>query len=120
MYIVTGQDAQKLDERYITFELDTVCYDKTKDPVTSYCVITSEHVPLTDISRINEFKALHAKLMENYRKRNWNFCIDAIEHLKGRFKGEMDSFYDNLEKRCQAFQQVEPPEDWNGVYDKTK
>ena len=120
MYIVIGDDVTALDEKYITFELDTVRYAEDQDPITSYCVITNEHVPLTDINRIDEFKNLHAKLMENYRKRNWKFCIDAIEHLKGRFKGEMDTFYADIEKRCEVFQQFEPPQDWNGVYDKTK
>ena len=115
-----GDDVKALDEKYITFELDTILYDADKDPVTSYCVITNEHVPLTDINRIDEFKKLHAKLIENYRKRNWKFCIDALEHLKGRFKGEMDSFYNDIEKRCQVFQQFEPPADWDGIYDKTK
>ena len=120
MYIVVGNDVKDLDEKYITFELDTIRYNTDQEPITSYCVITNEHVPLTDINRIDEFKGLHTKLMENYRKRNWKFCIDAIEHLKGRFKGEMDSFYDDMEKRCQVFQQFEPPQDWDGVYDKTK
>jgi hypothetical protein len=120
MYIVIGDDVQQLDKKYITFELDTIRYSVDEDPVTSYCVITNEHVPLTDINRIDEFKGLHTKLMENYKKRNWKFCIDAIEHLKGRFKGEMDSFYNDLEKRCEVFQQFEPPQEWDGVYDKTK
>ena len=120
MYIVMGNDVKTLDEKYITFELDTIRYAENEEPVTSYCVITNEHVPLTDVNRIDEYKQLHAKLMENYKKRNWKFCIDSIEHLKGRFKGEMDSFYDDMEKRCQVFQQFEPPQDWDGVYDKTK
>jgi hypothetical protein len=120
MYIVVGDDVNQLDEKYITFELDTIRYSPDQEPVTSYCVITNEHVPLTDVNRIDEFKQLHNKLLENYKKRNWKFCIDALEHLKGRFKGEMDSFYDDMEKRCQVFQQFEPPQDWDGVYDKTK
>jgi len=120
MYIVVGDDVNQLDEKYITFELDTVRYAEDQAPITSYCVITNEHVPLTDINRIDEFKNLHAKLIENYKKRNWKFCIDAIGHLKGRFKGEMDTFYHDMEQRVSVFQQFEPPQDWDGVYDKTK
>lgn len=120
MYIVIGDDITKIDEKYITFELDTIKYSSDAEPVTSYCVITNEHVPLTDVNRISEYKNLHTKLMENYRKRNWKFCIDAIEHLRGCFKGEMDSFYDDLEARCEQFQESEPPKDWDGVYDKTQ
>jgi hypothetical protein len=120
VYIVIGDDVKVLDEKYVTFELDTVRYSVNEDPVTSYCVITNDHIPLPDLNRITEFKNLHQNLMKNYRKRNWQFCLDAIEHLRGRFKGEMDSFYDDIEKRVSVFQQFEPPAEWDGVYDKTK
>jgi hypothetical protein len=62
MYIVVGDDVNQLDEKYITFELDTIRYSVDEDPITSYCVITNEHVPLTDVNRIDEFKQLHNSL----------------------------------------------------------
>jgi len=121
MYIIVGEEAAaQVDNKYLIFELDTILYNKNEDPVKSYCVVDNEHVPLTDLSRIEEFQKLHAKLIENYHKRNWEFCLDAISHLRGKFRGELDSFYDDIEKRCQVFKQFEPPQDWNGVYDKTK
>ena len=121
MYIIMGDEAAGLvSDKYLILELDTILYDADKDPVTSYCVIDNEHVPLTDINQIEPMTQLHSKMLENYRKRNWKFCLDAIEHLKGKFRGELDTFYDDLEKRCSVFQQFEPSQDWNGVLDKTK
>ena len=121
MYIIVGEEsAAKVDNKYLVLELDTILYDNKAEPVKSYCVIDNEHVPLTDINRIEELITLHQNLIENYRKRNWKYCLDALEHLKGSFRGELDTFYDDLEKRCSVFQQFEPPQDWNGVYDKTK
>ena len=121
MYIIIGEEAAaQVDKKYLVFELDTIRINSESNPVKSFCVIDNEHIPLTDINRIDEFKNLHDKLIENYRKRNWKFCLDAIEHLKGRFRGELDTFYDDLEKRCSVFQQFEPSQDWDGVLDKTE
>lgn len=121
MYILFGEEqAEQVTDKYLVFELDTIRYDNVADPIKTYCVIDSEHLTIDDTMQLEESKKLHKKLIENYRKRNWNYCNQAIEHLKGRFKGEMDSFYDDLEKRCEVFQQFEPPQEWDGVYDKTK
>jgi len=120
MYIVTGEEAASIvGDKYLLLELDTIRYSKDAAPVRSFCVIDSEHVPLTDINRIAEYSNLHENLIKEYKKRNWKFCIDALEHLKGIFRGELDSFYDDIEKRCIKFQQSEPPADWDYIYDRT-
>jgi len=121
MYIIVGEEAAaKVDNKYLVFELDTILYSEDLAPVKSYCVVDNEHVPLHDIAAMEQYKNLHAKLIENYHKRNWKFCLDAIEHLRGKFRGELDTFYDDMEKRCRVFTQFEPPADWTGVYDKTE
>ena len=109
MYIIVGEEAaHEAADKYLVFELDTIRYSESADPIKSFCVIDNEHIPLTDINRIEEFQDLHKNLINEYRKRNWNFCLQAIEHLKGKFRGELDTFYDDLEKRCSVFQQFEP------------
>jgi len=121
MYIIVGEEAAaKVDNKYLVFELDTILYKEDSAPVKSYCVVDNEHVPLIEVNRIGELQELHQNLIKNYHERNWNFCLQAIEHLKGKFRGELDTFYDDMEKRCGVFTQFEPPADWTGIYDKTK
>jgi len=121
MYIILGEDvAAKVSDRYLVLELDTIRFSSNDEPIKSYCVIDNEHVPLVDINRTEELLDLHKNLINEYRKRNWNFCLQALEHLKGMFRGELDTFYADLEKRCSVFQQFEPSQDWDGVLDKTE
>jgi hypothetical protein len=121
MYVVIGEEkVSQIDEKYLVFELDTIRYDNKVEPVKTYCVIDTDHLTLDDTLHLEESKKLHSKLIENYQKRNWNYCTQAVDYLRGRFKGELDSFYDDLEHRCNLYSKNEPPQDWDGVYDKTK
>lgn len=116
MYIVLGSAAaEHLNQKYLVLELDTVEYSGGKPPVTAYGVVDSEHIPLQEVNRMSELTMLHEKMMENYKKRNWKFCIDAVEHLRGKFKGELDEFYQSIEDRSRAHRDSEPSEDWSAT-----
>ena len=52
-----------------------------------------------DFNQLANWTKLHESLIENIKKQNKDFCLDAIEHLKGQFGGELDSFYVNVEER---------------------
>jgi hypothetical protein len=52
-------------------------------------------------------------LIKNYRAANWKFCEDALEHLQGRWNGEVDSFYSMLSQRIQKQKQVKRPAQWD-------
>jgi hypothetical protein len=47
--------------------------------------------------------------------KNWKYCRDAIEHLQGKWRGELDSFYDTLLDRIKDFEIVDPGSDWTGI-----
>jgi len=57
--------------------------------------------------------------MAEYRKRNWRYCEDVIEHLTGKWGGEVDTFYSELFQRIQNLKQMSLAEDWTGRVDKT-
>jgi len=100
MYIMVGQAlAEKLKENYTILPLDKVTVNGVED--RAYCVITNEQVPITDIPTLTQWIDLHKKLVEEYDKNNYKFCIDAISHLYGKFAGELDTFYDELRKRIE-------------------
>jgi hypothetical protein len=106
----------KLQDKYIVLELDTVTI-KSSNPITAYCVIAD--IPLDELSRVEILKKLHHDLMEQYRNRNWDFCIQALEHLIGFWGKQIDSFYEILLARVVEYKQHEPDENWTGVVPKS-
>ena len=102
-----------LSSKYTVLELDTIKFDSTKDPLPAYCVL--DNIPLMEMATLQSLKDLHANLLVNYRKKDWNFCEQAIEQLSGKWNGEMDTFYAELAARIQTFKQNDPGDDWTGV-----
>lgn len=111
MHIIFGDEADKLREKYTVLELDTILVDG--DRRTAYCVV--ETIPLQEIHRIEEFSNLHANLIVQYGRRNWNYCEQALEHLHGRWAGVLDTFYDDLGQRVQSYKSTDPGPDWDPV-----
>ena len=112
MHIIIGEsNVKKLSEKYTLLELDSVKYDPNKPPSSACCVL--EDIPVDEIPKIDEFTNLHQKLIENYRKRNWNFCDQAIEHLHGRWGSQLNSFYDEISQRIAKYKEEDPGEDWD-------
>jgi hypothetical protein len=113
MNIIFGkQEAEKLNEKYIVLELDTVTI-KSSDAITAYCVV--ERIPFEDFPKLADLKEDHAMLMECYRHRQWDFCLKSIDDLTGEWGGELDTFYSELRKRISTYKIEEPGSDWTGV-----
>lgn len=118
MNIIFGQDRIKdIDDRYIVLELDTFRLDQHPEPVTAYCLI--ESLGLEEIALSHHYRDLHAKLIKNYRERNWIFCEQALEHLNNKWRGDVNSFYNDLTERIKAFRENDPGPDWDGIIDRT-
>ena len=113
MNIILGEAAaQQARERYTVLELDSFQIQGHTDVVTAYCVI--DHVPLEELALSPSLEALHQTLIENYRHRRWDQCHEAINNLRGHWRGALDTFYDALQQRVQEFQNQEPGSDWDG------
>ena len=117
MQIIFGEPPKELVEKYITLELDTIQYAENAEPITAYCVIGGENVTLEEVSTLKEYANMHKALMRNYRNQNWNFCEEAINSLRGKFKGEMDSFYEILGARIREYKTRNKniTSDWDGI-----
>ena len=119
MNIILGREnIEQAQEKYTVLELDTLLINDAADPVTAYCLI--EQVPIDQIAGIDQFRDLHHNLMANYRKRNWKFCEDAIEHLRGQWGGELDSFYTEMSQRISQLRKQVLDDNWHGIIDKTR
>lgn len=118
MYIIFGKEqANALSEKHTVLELDTIKLLPSGDRVTAYAVVESIAIP--DMPMIETRRNLHNELMENYRKRDWNFCDQAIEQLVGAWSGELDSFYSELQSRINNYAENDPGESWDPVIEKT-
>ena len=60
----------------------------------------------------------HQNLLIEYRKQNWNFCDQALEHLVGFWDEDLDTFYASLAERISQYKEQAPEEDWDGVVQK--
>lgn len=116
MNIIFGRDqAAALAEKYTVLELDTIRLSETE--FTAFCVI--ETIPIMEMPKVESMKALHENLMINYRKRDWNYCTQALEHLVGFWNHELDTFYDSLSSRISSYIECDPGEEWDGVIEKS-
>jgi hypothetical protein len=104
---------QQLQTKYTVLELDTIRIETTDQERTAYCVI--ENVPILEMAQVESFKNLHANLIDNYRKQNWNYCEQAIEHLMGKWNRELDSFYADLLTRVMNYKEHTPGPDWDAT-----
>lgn len=111
MYIIFGDQAKDLFDRFTVLELDT--FRTAQGYETAWCVV--ENIPLVDFATLDDYRKVHADLMQAYRDRNWSYCLSAIRGLRGRWNGELDSFYDNIEGRVKNFEINPPSEGWDGV-----
>jgi len=115
MYIVydVNNSVEPLRSKYLVLELDTIEFLDGKT-LTAFAIVDSEHIPFQEIAMLENLKNLHDKLIQNYRKQDWNFCGQALDHLNGRFKGELDSFYTELGHRINKLESSTVKEDWTG------
>ena len=117
MNIIFGSElTEQIQTRYTILELDTFNLLPNAQVKTAYCLI--QFIPIEEMIEIQSLKDLHSNLMAEYRKRNWRYCEDVIEHLTGKWGGEVDTFYSELFQRIQNLKQADLPEDWTGCVDK--
>ena len=91
MNIILGKEAAgKLQDSYTVLELETFIRQDGSE-VTAYCIV--ESVPIGELATLLANKQLHDNFVREYNNKNYKYCEDALEHLLGKFNGELDSFY---------------------------
>lgn len=119
MNIIFGKDqADQLSDKYTVLEVDTIRFGSNGNPVPAFAVI--ETIPIPDLPKVSHMRDLHENLIKEYRKRNWNYCKQAIEHLLGFWGGEMDTFYDIMRERVIEFEVNDPGECWDSIVTKAQ
>jgi len=114
MNIIFGDNVAELArEKYTVLELDTFVIEDRDQTATAYAIV--EKIPLLEMTNLPHYQDLHRNLMQEYRKRNWKYCEDAIGHLQGRWSTELDSFYSELHRRIQNLKTQSLDDSWTGA-----
>ena len=117
MNIVFGRDNLKsIDGKNTVLTVDS--FKINGEIVECFCLLSIEDIPLSDLPTIETQIKVHETLVTEYRNKNWSFCIDAINGLRGNFNGILDEFYDNLQARIELFVQEGIKDDWHWALDK--
>lgn len=116
MQVIFGEEQKELvGDKFTLLELDTFMQEGMTKPVTCYAVIGADDIKLPDIFGMESLGKVHNTMLQEYKKKNWDFCRQAMEHLKGQWNGSLDSFYDVLSDRISKLENSELNKDWDGV-----
>ena len=101
MNIIFGREnAEKLREKYTVLDLEKLVVEGKE--VEVFCLIPAEKIALPDLPQLEQWIKLHEDFLKGYHKKEYNYCRQCIEHLMGKFGGEIDSFYEEILKRIDA------------------
>lgn len=92
--------AEQLSNSYTVLELET--FEVEGQLLETFCVVPGDKMNLADLPRLDADRALHENFIEHLKNKNYRVCCELIPHLHGKFGGELDSFYDEIEKRAQT------------------
>jgi len=106
MQIIFGRDnAEKLKDRYTVLDLETIEKDGTTIEV--FCLIPGDKISIGDLPQLDQWTTLHAEFIKGYQTQQYNYCRQCIDHLMGKFGGEVDTFYEEILRRIN---EVDPQE----------
>lgn len=113
MHIIFGDAVKEIPDSFTVLELDTFNMINENRKITAYCVV--EKIPLAEFAVLSANKELHANLMQYYQQKQWNYCEQAINALIGKWNGELDTFYIDLQSRISQLKNVELDSAWDGT-----
>ena len=114
--IIDPDQIESYRDKYTVLELDTIRILPENKQVTAYCVVDT--IPIMELPQTESKINLHINLLINYRKRDWNYCHQALDHLIGSWNKELDSFYADIRSRINQYMEAAPGPDWDGIIEK--
>jgi hypothetical protein len=115
MNIIFKTNLPPAGDKYVVLDLDTFKFPDGSLH-TACCVV--ENIPIEELSQVLGLKELHETLLKEYGQRNWNYCEQALEHLVGKWGGELDTFYIDLKQRIELLKDRDFDESWSPIIHK--
>lgn len=91
--------ADQLKEKYLVLELETIPVDGQM--LEAFCVVPLESI-VFELASMNENTRIHEQFVAAIKNNQPDECLSLGVQLKGKFNGELDSFYDIIMERCRT------------------
>jgi hypothetical protein len=116
MNIIFKENSQEIREKYTVLDLDT--FQMPDGSVHTACCVV-ENIPIEELPQIANLKELHEGLIANYAKKNWTECEQALQQLRGKWGGELDSYYEDISNRVKQLKTLNLDESWSPLLTKS-
>ena len=105
MEIIFGREnAERLRVKYTVLDLETV--EKDGVSLEVFCLVPADKISLADLPNLEEWTKLHNDFLFGYQNKHYDFCRQCIDHLIGKFGGELDTFYEEILRRINEAEAV--------------
>lgn len=84
--------AEDLADKYTVLELEEHLVGE--EILETFCVVSADKIPLTELMMIDHWKKLHAEFVQANKDKDGRLCNDLAEYLRGKWGGDLDEFYD--------------------------
>lgn len=95
--VFSRQIAEQLKEKYLVLEMET--FPAGERLVETFCVVGGDSIPQSEMPTLKHYEQLHIDFVAALKQGKNSFCLELIPHLRGKFGGELDSFYDIIYER---------------------
>ncbi len=106
MNLIFGQsNVDMLRQKYTVLDLDVVMLATPaggSEPMLVGCIIPGDKIPVNELPQLENWIKLHNDMRAGLDREEYNFCKQCIEHLMGKFGGEVDSYYEVVLQRIAA------------------
>jgi hypothetical protein len=97
MQIIWNPDlVEKIKNSQTVLELET--FDVEGKNFTAYCIVPAEKLIL-EIASLENNQRLHEEFIKALHNKDYVLCQDIAVFLKGKFGGELDTFYEEVLSR---------------------
>ena len=108
MEIIFGREnAEMLRERFTVLDLETIT-DQDGNSMEVFCLIPADKISIGDMPTLSQWVTLHNDFLNGYKTNQYTYCRQCIEHLMGKFGGEVDSFYEEILRRINEAEENTP------------
>jgi adenylate cyclase len=113
--IVGSRTAEKAKEKFAILEVDLITVKGKTEPEAIHTVLGREEVA-ADI-RFQELRKVYSAMLYSYRSRDWEGALEALQVCRSFDRNfGLEALFDLYRARVQAFSEVAPPSDWDGVF----
>lgn len=86
--------AELIRDRYTVVELETITRDA--EEIELFCVLPAEKIAFMDLTELESDLNTHGELVAAVKAKDAEKCNNLIPILRGKFGGELDSFYSTV------------------------